>query len=187
MSGPGSNIVMLMGEMTRLFTSVSLLLKTADVSMRRAGWMTWTNQCVSLSTVPEKPDYWFPQVAFRFYKNEQFKSFLAFISVIFDSRSDGSSVPEALLSAGWHDFGPDGLTNQPWKFESSSWHPWMPGRVDDGSLFSVDPRQAWPAERTVIHKTTTFGIPLVNVASPDDLNERIVSPLLRAMEGEKHR
>lgn len=185
MNATGRNIVLLMEQVRKLFQDTALLLKTADEYMREKGWTTRTNQCVTLSSVPDAASGWFPEFAFRFYKHEGYKHLLPFVSVIFYDREGGNHVEESLVSGGWHDYGkgntfPEGDLD--WDF--ARWHLYMPRRRDDGTLTSVDPRQEWPQYGYRIQRTSTLAIPLVSVTSAEELKARIIEPLLAAIQGD---
>jgi len=184
MSTEGAAVITLMGQMRGLFRETALLLKTADDYMKSARWKLRSNQCVTLRTVPEDPAYWFPEYAFRFYVSEHHRSILAFLSAIFDDRSDNGRIVEPLLTGGWHDFGAgsDAAVEQ-YNANYASWHPHMPDRRDDGTLISVDPRQKWPEDKYKIIRTTTMAVPLVEITKPDDLKTRVIDPLLLGIRG----
>lgn len=177
MSDDGANIVFMMAQLKRLFEQTAALLRTADAYMKDNGWAVRGNQCVSVSTVPDRAPYWFPETAFRLYTNQQRLNLLPFVEVLFDDRKNRGRIKEPLVSAGWHDFGKGKqVPEKPALWSVTKWHRRMPARVDDGTFVSVDPRQL--KQNYPMELTTTMAVPLVEITSVSDLKQRILDPLL---------
>lgn len=184
MSETGKNIVHMMGEMKKLFLDIALLLKTADEHMKKMGWTSRSNTCVSMSYTLDMSSYWFPKFAFRFYKNDGYKHILPFITVVFDDREEDTYVEEPLLTAGWHDYGKGNEVGQNYELDYANWHIYMPERRDDGTLVVVDPRQEWPQYNYSVQKTTTMAIPLTSITNAEQLKARIIDPLVAGIQEE---
>lgn len=187
MTADGTGITRLMEELRKVYTSTALLLTTADTYMNEAGWALRTNQCVTVTYTPAEPAYWFPYYAFRVYRHKACPHVLAFVSVIFDDREGGNSVPESLLSAGWLDYGrgtevTEQTCKQDMAYDHVDWHRFIEGRTDDGRLLSVDWRKRPEFGKFKVQQSATLAVPLVGVRNPDDLKKQVITPLLDSLK-----
>lgn len=132
------------------------------------------------------PDAWLPTDFSRFYEHEGFPHLLPYVAVLVEYVFDEPShIEEALLSAGWVDYGV-GNAAENWEYHFCNWHLCMQDREDNGKLCSEDPWQTWKDERPPagVVKATTFAYPLDQIASSETLNAKIVQRLLAEMSKE---
>lgn len=187
MTADGTGITKLMEELKKVYTATARLLATADTYMKEVGWALRTNQCVSVTTVPSEAAYWFPCYAFRVYKHKACPQILAFVSVIFDDREGGNSVPQPLLSAGWLDYGHGTevtaeMATEEMAYDYVDWHRYVEGHTDDGRLLSVDWRKRPEFGKFKVQQSATLAVPLVGVRNPDDLKKQVITPLLDSLK-----
>jgi len=184
MSDHGEDLLAAIRQTRKLYNEIALLLATADTLMEEAGWDTYGNTAVRWgSTRLQASDSWLPQDAFRFYKHSTQTHLLAFVSVILDDIDQLDLVQEPLVCAGWYDCGHGEEIGDQWEYFYCRQHLCVPGRRDDGSLISIDPRQAYPDQKHRAQKVTTFALPLVGIASAEDLHTQIIEPLVTAAKG----
>lgn len=189
MTANGKDILGFVQEIRRFCGQLADLLGSADKLMATDGWELATSSNVAYanpSSSLEKPAKWFPQEVFRFYRNTDNPRALAMVSVLLDSDRKGEyQLVEPLVCGGWFEF----ATQAPFPASDRWWwsrfHAYMPERRDDGSLNTVSPKTAWPAEYREdwypFEKVTTIGLPLVGLTDTGSLDGRIVKPLLRAL------
>jgi len=161
--------------------------------MEEAQWMRiskWTPAVEVSGSDLDDPYWWLPEAFFCFYERNEFQHVLPFIAVHVDDgySEQPSLVREALISAGWLDYGVGRKAKDEWGKDYSVCysHLWMKDRKDDGSLHFGDAREIWEdddiPENTI--KITTFAYPLEVITGSDTLREKIVQPLLAAISNE---
>ncbi|MFQ5802325.1 MAG: hypothetical protein ACE5JQ_05435 [Candidatus Methylomirabilales bacterium] len=178
MSHDGKNIIAMMQQLRRLCEQISLLLSTADTLMDDEGWKATGNTPVlhGISYSLQWPRYWIPQDFFRFYKNDNLRHILTFVSVVLDDRENEKNLMEPLLTAGWFDYGPGNEVGNRWDYPYARWHLKMPERSDDGKLLSA----AWTGEHFL--RVSTLGVPLTSIADVEGLKSKIIEPLIKGMK-----
>ena len=183
MNNDGKNISTMVAQMRRLCEQIAKLLGTASEMMREKGWECVSNATADNSVSLSKPRLWIPEYFCQFWMSENNSGKLSFISVILDNRENDSSfqIKEPLLTAGWLDYGPRKKVDD-WKNASCTWHVFMPGRKDDGSLLVANPKKAWPDEEHPFIRISTFGVPLTSVTDAESLKSKIIDPLLKGLE-----
>jgi hypothetical protein len=188
MTTTGEELLSFVREIRRFSSQLASLLGTADKLMSEAGWELATSQNVALanpSASLDKPRKWFPNVVFRFYAESP--RALTFISALLDSDAKGEyQLTEPLITAGWFQFAeaaPEKIASNRWWW--SRFHGYMPKRIDDGSICSVEPKVAWPKDFTQdwypFERASTFGLPLAEMTATESLEERVIGRLLSAL------
>ena len=111
-----------------------------------------------------------------------------YVAVLVEFFDEPSRFEQALLSAGWLDYGDADIGD--WEYHFCNWHLCMKNRDDNGTLCSEDPRQTWKDEPPPagIVRATTFAYPLAQITSSETLSAKIVQPLLDelAKEAKEH-
>lgn len=184
MSEDGKNIIAMLRQLRRLCEQISLLLKTADGLMTEEGWKATPEInyiFAGLSYTLSRPRFWIPQDFFRFYKNDDLRHILAFVSVVLDDAENEKNLQEPLLTVGWFDYGSGNEVGNRWQYSYARWHLKMPERNNDGRLLSADSK-AWPKESLPFTRVSTLGVPLTSIADAEGLKSRIIDPLIRGIK-----
>jgi hypothetical protein len=179
----GRNIVNGFRELREFCNQVSLLFRTADGLMLQAEWRPIPRSSVvgSGSGAVDAPDWWLPFDLSRFYRHGDFPHLLPYIVVNLDDpeKENETEIDEALLSAGWLDYGV-GKKCESWDYWYCRAHLYWESRDDSGKLTTLTNPKSWDFP-SAITKVSTFAYPLQEITTPDMLNKRIVQRLLDEM------
>ena len=182
MSDDGEQIL----ESTRNFRTylenIGKLLSTAEAMMEKHGYETWGNTaCSGGSKSIEWPNYWFPQDAFRFLTHKNGR-ILVVISAILDDMDSPDSLKQPLVSAAWFKYGKK--VGNKWSYDLSRIILSVQEYDLDGTMNAI------PAEITAefsssvkILSSQALAVPLVNIQSERDIEEKIISPLAKSLSG----
>jgi hypothetical protein len=124
-----------------------------------------------------------PDEFFCFYENGAFEHLLPFVAVhVEDLYHDHPDLEEALISAGWINFGVGKRAADQWG-KDYTWcdsHLQMVNRQDNGTLHTGDAREIWENEDYAAGSVaiSTFAYPLVVITDCEALKGKIVTPLL---------
>jgi len=181
------NVVEGFRELRKFCGQVSLLLRTADGLMQDVDWEPelGSTPMADLSKSLHEPDSWLPCYFCRFYKHPGHLHLVAFISVLIEDVEEPAHIDEALLTAGWIDYGV-GNKRGDWKRWFCQWHLWMTNREDNGRLHEQDPRKEWKEKAPEgVVKAVTFGYPLDEITSGESLKDTIVDRLISEISKQK--
>ena len=184
MNENGINIVNGFRTLRKFCGQVSLLLTTADGLMQELDWRqaAGSTAIADLSKSVHSPDGWLPCYFCRFYEHSEYKHLLVFISVLVEEIEQPELIDQAIVTAGWIDYGV-GNKRGDWQYWFSQWHLWMSEPTHDGRLREDDTRVEWKtnAPKGVL-KAATFAHPLDEITSGDVLKERIVTRLVAEID-----
>jgi hypothetical protein len=183
----GRDLVAFVRDIRTFAVQLADLLGTADKIMGDGGWELATAQNVAhgaATTSLNRPREWFPYEVFRFYRHEEKRHVIAFVSALLDDDREGYyRLTEPLLSAGWFDF-PGGAPHVVSGSDSwwSRFHGYMDNRRDDGTMHSVRPKEDWAEDHRdhwyPFDQAHTFAVPLVQIDGAALLQKQITVPLL---------
>ena len=182
MSENGQRAMKVILQMKRLYEEMSLLLRTADKCMEKSGWKSLSNYAMSWSYHIEWPTWWLPQDIYRFYKKDDAKHVLAFVSAALFDRGSDDKLSEPLLCAGWFDYGAEfeGVfdTGSPNLVRWAHWHVSQEVREDDGNIRKA--RTEMTADDK-FQSAWTMGLPLTEISTTDELLKRVVDPIVQGI------
>jgi len=185
MSGNGELILKLFNQVRQVCEQVALLLQTADDLMSKSNWKSETNTALhNLSWSILNPAQWIPTVVFRFYKHKDYPKRLAFVSVLLDNDWEKYyTIKEPYVTAGFFDFG-EAEANLQGDYWYSQYFGYMlhdPKLKPDGQPFSFGNEKL---EKDVgrFRSGTVFGVPLVSLTNPSDVESKITSKLLNLIK-----
>ena len=186
MSEDGKNIIAMIQQLRTFFEQVSLLLATADTLMAKDSWKPAAGSacCAGISYALHLPRYWLPQDLFRFYKRDDRKHILTFVSVLLPGVDDATNVEEPLLTAGWFDYGAGQEVGDNWEYSYARWHLRMPEGTADGKLRSAG-SEMWQKENPIFRRVSTLGRPLTDITNAGELGNAIIDPLLQGITPER--
>jgi hypothetical protein len=186
MSEDGKNILKLVKQIRNLCENTSLLLRTVDVKMEKQGWESYNNSAISNNSASvQNPKQWFSDILFRFYTNNGLENIMLFVSIILDDDFFGDyKITEPLITAGFFDFGRDnkvGDRSDNWDYYYARLYCYLKNRKDQGEIHESAPgwqeeldKKYWQAE-----SYKCFGLPLTSITNAQDIESRIVEPLLK--------
>jgi|SRR6266496_5707509 hypothetical protein len=184
MSNDGVNIVAALRGLRELCAQIALLLSSADKLMSRDGWITIPGGNVygRLAYTLAEPRRWIQQDIFRFYKNPKLRHLACFVSVILDDVEQPHNITVPLLTAGFFDDGvgnESGVSEKNFNYSLARWHLNMPNRNDDGNLIQVEHE---PTPKESFKRVATVAVPLLSITDNQDLQNKIITPLLQAVK-----
>jgi hypothetical protein len=177
----GRNMLGAIQQVRRLMVDVSKMLLEADAMMGQAGWeqRAGSTAMAGMAYSIHSPRNWIPHQIFRFYRHPDVKLAIPCVSVLLESADTKPKLLEPhvsglLMQYETEEAMPEGSA----LYRTATWHLYVPNRMDDGSLMSIEPRAIWPKDSDA-KKMTSFAVPLVSVRNRDALKEVVISPLLR--------
>ena len=182
MSETGRNIVDGFRQLRdRFCRNASVLFVTADQMMKEGGWtpVPRTGVLGNLSGAVDSPGCWLPTEFSRYYRHSGKKHLLPYIAILLDDpvKDNGSVIEEALLSAGWVDYGA-GNECKNWSYYYSRCHLWTGDREYKGKMHRHKPKTDWDEPSILAVRATSFAYPLDKITSSATLKEKVVTPLL---------
>lgn len=182
MSDDGKQILESTRNFRRFLENVGKLLSTAEAMMKKHGYESYgKTSCSGGSNSIDWPNYWFPQEAFRFLKHKNGR-ILVVISAILDDINSPDSLTQPLVSAAWFKYGEE--VGDKWSYNLSR----IILKVQEYSLDGI--MNAIPAEITSeisssveISSSQALAVPLVNIQSERDIEEKIIFPVVASLSG----
>ena len=188
MSNDGENAISLLQQVRKFLGEVALLLQTADQALEVAGWADMGSQSVTGSSALGKSSEWLPYHVFRYYKNSDSPSIMPFVAVLLDYYDDDRDrgvklLKVPLISCGWYDYGA-AANEDGWIFYHSAIHIHNKGSLADGRWVKSEPQTLFPKwVRTSASVAYSRAIPLLSVKNAEDLQTKVIDPLLDEMKG----
>jgi len=185
MSEDGKNILKLLKQIRDLCENTSLLLQTVDERMEKEGWESYSNTAIAWSSASvQNPKQWFPDTLFRFYTNNSHENILLFVSIILgdDLRGQyGEEITEPLITAGCFDFGRSFKVVDDWDYYYAKLYGYLKNRKDQGEIHESAPgwQEKWGKKYWRAESYKCFGLPLTSITNPQDIETKIVEPLLK--------
>ena len=178
MTETDENINSLLQTVEQFYKDISLLLQSADSLVQKHGLKPTDNKAFQILSALDAPAQWQPSVFFRYYVYERKRNWLPFISVISGNPEKGVRLARPLASAGWYEF--EKKTDYFYDFAAA--HLWAKGALDDGTPATMQPSIEWKNYHRDATKATSLAVPLVTTKNTQDLESKIVYPLIKLME-----
>lgn len=168
----------LMMQILRLYREMQNLLVSADDLMAAKSWTPFNSVCITGSNSLDQPDQWFAQAAHRLYRSgaPEHASALSYIAILLFDSGKPDALPQPLVTGGWMDYGQNGKISD-YYYWYARFHSWMPDASNDGVVHRVESNH-WPKWKLPFERIATLAVPLAEVTSTHELNQRIVGPLL---------
>ena len=136
------------------------------------------------------PSKWIPAKAFRFYKNKNYPSKLAFISVLFATQPpEDYKIKEPYVTAGFLDFG-ESEANLQGDYWYSQYFGYMlqEGKLKpDGQPLLFENEKLEDIIKGRFKSGKVFGVPLVSIANATDVESQITSRLLSLLKNTENK
>jgi hypothetical protein len=187
MSEKGQNITTAVRQMTKLYESISLLLKSAEEELNAMGWEATNNLVMGEgSGAINGFRRWAPHYLFRFLPAKTEPKQMVFLSVVLDDINDANAVTEPVFGIGWFKYKPGAeKADVCWRHAKQ-----LPLKMDPlgqapASWQELDLKDVAEAEAFGIVEAKIFAVPLVSVTDSDQLLEQLVKPLAEKL-GDVH-
>ena len=180
----GKSILFAIRQVRTLMVEVSKLLLEADAIMGVAGWgsRVGTTALAGGAFSINSPKNWIPHRVFRFYKHDEHPKLVLSLAVILDEQGADQKVVEPLVSGLVMEYeSVDEIPEGNALYNTAIWHLFVPERRDDGTIVTVVPRELWETESTA-RTMRSFAVPLVSISNREQLDETVVSTLLRMVD-----
>ena len=181
MSDEGKQILEATRNFRTYLENVGKLLSTAGAMLEKHGYEIYSNTAsVGVSNSIEWPKKWIPRDAFRFFTHNNGR-ILVVISVILDDLGNPDSLKQPLVSAAWFKY-----RNRK---EAEYWG-WNFSRIIlsvqeyslDGKMMDVPPETEIMGEYKIL-SSQALAVPLVDIQSERDIEEKIIYPLVESVSG----
>ncbi len=208
MNEEGKNILTLMTQIRTLCKGISALLQTADSLVEKDGWSTITKNTATSgnSYHIDFPEYWVPELYYRYYQHENYTNILLYVAVILDNRNNESvytpegkgKFEEPILTAGYFNHGNETEAKSFWKNVSFLDNK---GNYCKGHFFSDDSSydgKIWDLtlenmecfvkktesrdEGLVKCKLKSLALPLIDIKDTPKIEESVIKPLFTNMK-----
>lgn len=184
----GQQILQGLADAAKFYEQVSLLVRTAEEQLVEAGWTSYTNsmKAADISSHLYQPHKWMPRDIARFYLNEDMKGILVYIGVLLNPEHSWQGFTEPWLTCGLLQFAPDIDPTENLRLSLVEAH--LEDEYEANGEFQ---RYQWAAEDIGSPDSegetyrSTMALPLVELASADDLKNRVITPLLEEVERAK--
>ena len=185
MSDQGKQILESTRNFREYLENVSNLLSTAGDMLEKHGYETCSNTaCIGVSSTIKRPNYWILEDAFRFFtlKNGHI---LVVISAILDDIENPDALVQPLVSAVWFKYGKE-VEVEDWKWNFSRIILSVQEYSLDGKIMDVPPETEIIADYKIL-SSQALAVPLVDIQSERDIEEKIITPLVQSLSGISHR
>ena len=179
MSDEGKQILEATRNFRTYLENVGKLLSTAGAMLEKHGYEIYSNTAsVGVSNSIEWPKKWIPRDAFRFFTHNNGR-ILVVISVILDDIEYPNSLGQPLVSAAWFKYRKE-VGDWKWKFSRII----LNGQEYslDGKMMDVPPETEIMGEYKIL-SSQALAVPLVDIQSERDIEEKIISPLVESLSG----
>lgn len=190
MSENGINILNTVKQMKIIYKDISLLLKTVDELIGKKYWNPgWEDQstCFQKSTLNESQE-WMPSEIFRFYKNKDDPYRLCFVSILIDDDPEGYyTIQEPLVTAGYFNYGKKEIDVN-WSYWWHRLYGYTNHTKHDGSIAPFI--EGKEPNKKISHAYLFdvgegFGLPLTDIKTEEDIQSKIITPLLKLLKENK--
>lgn len=175
------NIATAFDQLRSFCQEASLLLRTADGLLNEAEWQNEGRNVTSATNMGvDEGHRWIPFDMFRFYKKQSQLHLLVFVAVNVADPYGDSELDQALVTAGWLDYGQGEQVGNNWAYRYARLHLMLPERKDDGQV-RITSTPNHPKITHTIQRAATLGLPIDTIADADDLKSKIIAPLLESI------
>ena len=189
MSDQGKQILESTRNFREYLENVSKLLSTAGDMLEKHGYETGNKTgnnkaCGGVSTSIKKPNKWILEDAFRFLTHKN-GHILVVISAILDDIENPDALEQPLVSAAWFKYGKE-VELEDWKWSFSRIILSVQEYSLDGKIMDVPPETEIIAGYKIL-SSQALAVPLVDIQSERDIEEKIITPLVQSLSGISHR
>ena len=186
MNDAGKQILDSTRNFRKYLKDIGQLLSTAEEMLAIHGFKAGNYyQAVSKKETADIrwPDWWLPQDAFRFLPYEKNVRLLVVISVIMDDINNPESLEQPIVSAAWYKY-KDESSEYNWNVSfsrnilKSERFP-LDGKIKDLSTEQITPPSE--IEGGALAYCKALAIPLVEIDTPEKIEEKIITPLLESL------
>lgn len=197
MSDEGKEILKSTRKFRNYLKDIGRLLSTIEEKLIELEYEAVPDKtaCAGGSASIEYPDYWFPHEAFRFFKHKNYNHILAVISVIIEDLGEPDSFTQPILSAIWFDYGQgnevkvkpvqkpakNARARNAWMYKFSRSILDLKQPDLGGNMIDIFPELDEKFEKFGILSSQALALPLVDIQSGRDIDEKIIRPLINSL------
>lgn len=196
MNDEGRQIIQSTRNFRKYLKNIALLLLCAEAILSLRGYKAYGgNKKVAIDTgsidsSANNSEAWLPQDAFRFFIHKEKRNILAVISVIIDDLHKPDSFTQPIVSAAWFDCGKGNTVGNNWGYVLSRAILCSQNFSLDGKMTEIPPdliedyKRLYNASFSLeIVSSQALAVPLVNIRTERDIEEKIISPLVESLSG----
>ena len=196
MNDEGRQIIQSTRNFRKYLKNIALLLLCAEAILSLRGYKAYGgNKKVaidigSIDSSVNNSEAWLPQDAFRFFIHKENRNILAVISVIIDDLHKPDSFTQPIVSAAWFDCGKGNTVGNNWGYVLSRAILCLQNFSLDGKMTEIPPDLIEDYKRLYncsfsleIVSSQALAVPLVNIRTERDIEEKIISPLVESLNG----
>ena len=184
MTEDGEKILKFIKEIRRFSNDIALLLLTVDECMKNEGWIIATKTKLAYSDSSyslDDADKWYPHYLFRFYRNQNYPSLLAFVSIILDDdyyKEFDEYLTEPIISAGFYDYGESEIEEP-----SKNWWYWYAqifgyySKLEENGIIYCT-KDDWDYDFCDFQYFKCFGLPMTSISDGSKIESLIVNRLI---------
>jgi hypothetical protein len=190
MNNDGKNIFDMFKQIRNFCVQIANLLLTIDEQIGREGLESVNNTAVAYSSSSlANPKQWIPASFFRYFINKEHKNLLIFVSILVDDDiGHDYKLSEPLITAGYFDYGKDKEVKDNWQYWYSNWLGYIGRNIKFGKTYESTPNwkeeKPWNEDKPEVYPFEAwkcFGLPLVSISNAQDVNSKIVTPLIEML------
>ncbi len=187
-------------ESTRNFRNyledIGKLLSTTEASLNKLGYKTALDKtAIVVEAISiEKPQKWLPQAVFRFLQHKENEHILVGISVIIDDLNEPESFEQPMISVLWFDYGKGNVIKKgeernskidgnTWVYKFSKLILDLKNTNLEDKMTDIFPELEEYLGKFGILASQALAVPLVNIRSERNIEEKIISPLVVSLNG----
>ena len=179
MSDDGKQILKSTQNFRTYLENIGKLLSTAEAMLEKLGYEIHSNRaCVGGSNSIEWPNYWIPQDAFRYLTHKNGR-ILVVISAILDDIENPDSLEQPLVSAAWFKYRKE---VGDWKWNFSRIILSLQEYSLEGKMMDIPLETEIMGEYKIL-SSQALAVPLVEIQSERDIEEKIITPLVESING----
>ena len=194
MSEEGKKILESTKNFRKYLEDIGQLLSTAEARLIKLRYEAVPDSTVFAggTTSIEKPKQWLLQDAFRFFKHKNNSHILAAVSVIIDDLNELDSFSQPMVSALWFNYGKGNeVKKKPvqkpakygWMYKFSRTILDLKNPDLEGKMIDIYPELGKHFEKFGILSSQALAVPLVDIRSERDIEEKVISPLVESLDG----
>jgi len=183
MSDQGKLIVDTVHQLKSVYKQISLLIQAGDTLMEQHGWKPDSSTVSYGSKAYYSPEEWLASTLVRAYKHAERIGERKLLAVVLDVDSDKSfNKFEVPLVTGTSIKMNDANTSFSSWYVSDTylWFLKDPNSVSNGAFRVINHKDLYPDEKRVFGSIGVVACPLTEVGSSEQLDKKIVKPLLDA-------
>ena len=196
MSGEGKQILESTRNFQNYLENIGKLLSTTEALLNKLGYkIAYDRTAIVVEAISiDKPQKWLPQVVFRFLQHKENSHILVCISVIIDDLTEPELFEQPMISVLWCDYGKGNvikkgeersskISRNTWIYKFSKLILRVKSTNLEGPMNDIFPELKDYFDEFGILASQALAVPLVDIQTERDIEEKIISPLVESLNG----